>query len=43
MADQIERDAGLKVANIYSSLGEMESGFYRQARAADGEADLFLM
>ena len=44
MADQIERDAGLKVAKICSSFGEMASGFYKRTRAiAVGETDLCLM
>jgi hypothetical protein len=33
MADQIERDAGLKVARFFSFFGEMASGFYKRARA----------
>jgi hypothetical protein len=40
MADQIERDAWLKVAKVSDSFGEMASWFYKRARAvADGEPD----
>ena len=40
MADQIERDNWLKIAEAMESSGETESWFYKRARAiADGEPD----
>lgn len=40
MADQIERDNWLKIAESMESQGATESWFYKRARAiADGEPD----
>ena len=40
MADQIERDNWLKIAEAMESSGETDSWFYKRARAiADGEPD----
>lgn len=40
MADQIERDNWLKIAESMESQGTTESWFYKRARAiADGEPD----
>ena len=44
MDDQIDRDAGIKIAKICLCFGKMANGVYKRARAVDdGETDLCLM